>query len=246
MENKAYYEDEIEIDLLRLLYALRDKIWWIVAAAVTAACCAIAITYFFITPSYESTSTILVLSKETTLTSLADLQLGSQLTQDYKVLITSRPVLQAVVDDLELDMNYKAFKSCIEITNPEDTRILKLTVTMPSPVLAKAAVDKLASEASEFIGDKMEVTPPKVIEEGEVPVTRSSPSYRKNAILGFVLGAVLVCGIVVVLELLNDSIMTEDDITRYLNLPTLAVVPERGGYEHSRTKKRMKKDRKAE
>lgn len=246
MENKAYYEDEIEIDLLRLFYALRDKIWWIVAAAVTAACCAIAITYFFITPSYESTSTILVLSKETTLTSLADLQLGSQLTQDYKVLITSRPVLQAVVEDLELDMDYKAFKSCIKITNPEDTRILKLTVTMPSPVLAKAAVDKLASEASEFIGDKMEVTPPKVIEEGEVPVARSSPSYRKNAMLGFVLGAVLVCAVVVVLELLNDSIMTEEDITRYLNIPTLAVVPERGSYEHSKSKMLIKKDRKAE
>ena len=64
-----------------------------------------------------------VLSKETTLTSLADLQIGSQLTQDYKVMITSRPVLQQVITDLNLEYDYEEFKEELIIENPKDTRI---------------------------------------------------------------------------------------------------------------------------
>ena len=69
-----------------------------------------------------------VLSKETTLTSLADLQIGSQLTQDYKVMITSRPVLQQVITDLNLEYDYEEFKEELIIENPKDTRILQLSI----------------------------------------------------------------------------------------------------------------------
>ena len=49
----------------------------------------------------------------------------------------------------------------------------------------------------------------------------------KNAMVGFLAGAFLVCVIIVVLELLNDTIQKEDDIERYLGIPTLAVIPEK-------------------
>lgn len=241
MENKVYQEEEIEIDLLRLVHALLDRIWMIILVAVIFAFGAAAFTKFLIAPTYESTSTMLVLSKETTLTSLADLQLGSQLTQDYKVLITSRPVLQAVIDNLELDMEYTDLEKNIKIVNPDDTRILEITVTMPDPEMAAAVVNELSQEASEYIGDKMEVTQPKIIEDGEVPLKKSAPSTAKNTILGFLLGTFLMCGIIVVLELLNDSIKTEEDIERYLGLPTLAVVPKRGCNEKGKSRKRKAK-----
>ena len=90
-----------------------------------AACGAAGYTEFFVNPTYTSTSTMLVLTKETTLASLADLQLGSQLTKDYTVLITSRPVLEEVIENLDLDMNYKILRGSITIDNPADTRISK-------------------------------------------------------------------------------------------------------------------------
>ena len=70
--------------------------------------------------------------------------------------------------------------------------------------------------------------PPKIIEDGELPIYKTSPSMSKNVMLGFLLGAVLVAGIVVVLELLDDTIQSEEDIEQYLGIPTLAVVPELG------------------
>lgn len=224
MGNKVYEE---EIDLGWLLYALLRKLWLIIAVAVVCACGTAGYTQLRIEPTYTSTSTMLVLTKETTLTSLADLQLGTQLTKDYTVLITSRPVLNEVIENLDLDMNYKSLRSKIAIQNPEDTRILEISVTTNNPEQAKAIVDELASVSSTFIGDKLEVTPPKIIEEGESTGIKTGPSIMKNTAIGFVAGAFLVCLVIVVLEILNDTIQTEEDIEKYLEIPTLAVIPQR-------------------
>ena len=170
---KTHDDDEVEIDLRELFYALKKHILFILAALLAGAVIAGAATKIFITPVYSATSTMLVLTKETTLSSLADLQIGSQLTKDYNILITSRTVLQDVVDELNLDMDYKALKGCITVDNPTDTRILSITATNTDPEMAKKIADTLAKTSADFIGDKMEVTSPKIIEEGEVPTDES-------------------------------------------------------------------------
>lgn len=225
MEKTTTNDDTI--DLMRLLFALKRRIWLILAVGLIFAFGAAAYTRFLVTPVYTSSSTMLVLTKETTLASVADLQLGTQLTKDYSVLIQSRPVLEKTIENLGLDMSYQALRGSISITNPEDTRILSISVNHSDPEMAKAIADELASVSSAYIGDKMEVTPPKIIEEGEVPTSKTSPSMRKNTVMGFLAGAVLVCAVVVVLELLNDSIYTEEDVEKYLGLSTFAVVPDK-------------------
>ena len=87
---KVHDEDEMQIDLRELLFALKKRILIIFAAFLGGAAVAAAYTQLMVTPLYSSTAKLLVLSKETTLTSLADLQLGSQLASDYSVLLTSR------------------------------------------------------------------------------------------------------------------------------------------------------------
>lgn len=225
MEKTTTNDDTI--DLMRLLFALKRRIWLILAVGLIFAFGAAAYTRFLVTPVYTSSSTMLVLTKETTLASVADLQLGTQLTKDYSVLIQSRPVLEKTIENLGLDMSYQALRGSISITNPEDTRILSISVNHSDPETAKTIADELASVSSAYIGDKMEVTPPKIIEEGEVPTYKTSPSMRKNTVMGFLAGAVLVCAVVVVLELLNDSIYTEEDVEKYLGLSTFAVVPDK-------------------
>ena len=101
--------------------------------------------------------------------------------------------------------------------------------TMPAhPVMAKTIVDEIAQTASGYIGSIMEMVPPKIVEEGQVPEYQSSPSVKRNAALGGIVGAVLVCGVLTLLVILNDTIRTEEDVERYLGLTTLALVPERG------------------
>lgn len=235
-----YRNREDEIDLKELFFALKKKAWLIIVAGLLMGCIAAGWSKFMMTPMYSSTSSVLVLSKETTLTSLADLQLGSQLANDYKVLITSRPVLEEVIENLGLSMGDKELKAAIAVENPTDTRILNLTVSNPDPILACEIVDELAEVSSAYIGDKMEVTPPKIIETGEVALYPNSPNIKKNALLGVLAGVVAAAGIITVLNVMNDTVRTEEDIARYLNLSTFAVVPDKAQEKRTQPKKNRK------
>lgn len=224
-------QDEVEIDLLEILKALKKKFMLILAAGLLAGCISGAFTHFMLTPSYKSTSSMLVLSKETTLTSLADLQLGSSLTSDYTVLLNSTPVLQQVIKNLGLkEISDEDLRKKITVENPSDSRILEITVEDSDPVLAKKLVDEIADVASDFIGDKMEVIPPKIIEEGKIPVVRSSPSLKKNMLLGLIFGIFVCSAVVAVYAIMDDTLKTEDDVIRYLDTSVLASVPDRKDY----------------
>lgn len=244
MEKVYGTEDEIEIDLWEIFFALRARIWVILLALILGGGIGTAYSKVILTPKYSSTSMVYILSKETTLTSLADLQLGSQLAKDYKVLVTSRPVLQEVIDTLELDMGYGELKGGLVLNNPADTRILSISIEDPDPARAKAIVDSVAKISAKHIGDIMEITPPKIIEEGIVSSVKSSPHTAKNAVMGGLAAAMLVCGLVVLQVILNDTIRTEEDVEKYLGLSVLASVPERDEEREQHTGKRKKKRKK--
>ena len=238
---KNIYDDEIEIDLREVFFAIRRKFLVIIATGLFFGCLACIFTKFFMTPVYTSTSSMLVLTKETTLASLADLQMGSQLTNDYRILITSRPVLEEVIGNLNLDTDYKTLTEDITVENPSDTRILNISVDNHDAELAAEIVNEISSVSSEFIGDKMEVTPPKIIEKGEIPTLKSGPSMTKNTLLGILIGLLISGGIVVVMIIMDDTIKCEDDIEKYLGIPMLASVPDRKDYISTGRKNKNKK-----
>ncbi len=248
--------DNDVIDLREVYFALKKKILLILAAGLIGSCLYGAYTAFFMEPLYTSTSSVLVLSKETTLTSIADLQLGTQLAADYQVLIKSTSVMEDVADlqlgtqlaadyqvlikstsvmedvieDLDLKMSADKLRESISITNPTDTRILEVSVINTDGALAKKIADKVVEVASEYIGDKMEVIPPKVIEKGKIPTVQTSPSMSKNVMMGFLLGIALCGGIICALTIMDDSIKSEDDMEKYLGIAVLASVPDRKDY----------------
>ena len=241
MENNIYEdrnENEIEIDVLELLFVFKKKAWVIILAALAGCLGSGIYSKMILKPVYTSTSMVYVLSKETTLTSLADLQIGSQLTKDYSVMITSRPVLEQVIENQGLNLSYTQLKNMIRISNPADTRILNMSVSDTDPVRAKAIVDAVAKASSDYIGDIMEMIPPKIIENGVVPSVPTSPNIKKNAALG---------GLAISLQvIMNDTIRSEEDVSRYLGISVLAAIPENGEAENNPLvqKNKRKKSRK--
>ncbi len=245
MENTR--DDELEIDLKQIFYVLKEKMLLIIAMGLLFACLSCVATKLLITPTYRSTSSMLLLT-ENGLESVSDVQMGTQLTKDYSVLITSRPVLDETVKNLKLEMTYEELKEKISVENPEGTRILNITVEDSEPKMTQKIVNEVASISSQFIGEKMEVKAPKIIDEGQLPTKKSSPNMKKNAVLGLFLGLLLSAGAFVVIAIMDDTIKSEEDIEKYLGLSTLTSVPDRKDYinekKHGKKKKKSKKGRK--
>lgn len=248
MENRN--DEELEIDLRSIFLAMKQRVLVIIASALLLGCVSCLFTMLFITPKYSSSATMLVLPREDNTTAVSELQAGTQLTNDYAVLLTSRPVLESVINELSLDMTYQQLNGTITVENPQDTRLLQITVENPDPEAARDIVNQLAATASAYIGDNMEVEAPKVIEQGEIPTERTSPNMKKMALLGLAAGLILSMGIIALKTILDDTVKTEDDITRYLNISTLASVPDRKDFisnkgKKTRGKKKNSKKRKS-
>ena len=237
-------EHEDEIDLVELFFLLKRKIWIILAAGLILATATGIFTKFCIKPMYSSTAKLYILSQSTSITSLADLQIGTSLTKDYVQLVQSRPVVEDVIANLNLNRTYEEVLSQMTFENPADTRILVITAEDNDPVLAKDMVDEFAAVAGKSISKIMKADEPSVVELGYVSEKPVSPNLLKNIAIGFLLGVFLAAAIIIVLNLIDDTVKSPEDIEKYLGLNTLTSIPLREGEQKTSRFKLSKKNRK--
>jgi len=164
-------------------------------------------------------------SSSTSLTSLADIQIGSSLTKDFVQLVQSKPVADKVVKNLNLDCDYVELLKQMTFTNPQDTRILVITCHDNNPVLAKQIADEFAEVSRIHLSEIMKTEAPTIAEYGTVAENPISPSLRKNVAIGGAAGFALMCAIYIVLFIIDDTVKTAEDIEKYLGLNTLTAIP---------------------
>ena len=235
---------EDTIDLVALFYLYLGHIWQILACLVLGAVAAFAVTYFLIKPQYTASSKIYILSASNdSVVNLSDLQVGAQLTKDYQELLLSRPLLEEVINNLSLPTSYAQLQNSINITNTSDTRILKITVTTTDPQQSADIANELVDQAIIYLPRIMETDPPNVVEQAIVPTHKSSPSYSKNVIMGGMIFVVLYCAILTIQFLMNDTLVTPDDIERNFGVQPLATIPEGnlGSFNRVASNKKKKK-----
>ena len=244
MENQFESDNQIEIDLKDLIIELLNNWKWIVLTMILVGGIAFSTSKFLMTPKYESTSELYVLSKSTSITSLADIQAGTSLTNDYMVVVVERPVIEQVIQNLALNETYKTMLDKITVENPTNSRILQITITDENPNRAKAIADEVARVAATFIAAKMDQDPPTIIHEGYADGVPVSPSVIKNTIIGVILGALVVIAIILISYVFNDTIMTPEDVEKKLGINILGTLPleeaEDDGDERLRKKKNKK------
>lgn len=222
---RAAEQDEDTIDLLELALGLLEHWKLIAVTAVTGAVLMALYTFFLVTPMYKATATIYVVSRNDSVLNFSDLQAGSELTSDYIKVFEMWEVHEKVISNLDLDYTYTNMASMLSVTNTSDTRMLDITVTNPDPEEAAAIANEYADVGAKYISEKMKTDEPTLMSSARVPENPFSPNKAKNILLGFVVGFVLACGVVVVRILLDDTYKTAEDIRKYAGLVVLASVP---------------------
>ena len=243
-------QQDTEIDLLLLLRVLLSKIWIIAIAAVVLGIGAFIFSAFVLPKQYQSTAQMYIISRQNEgTTTYSDLQTSTQLVKDYKVLVTSRPVLEQVIGNLGLDMTTSQLESCITVSSATDSRVLTLAVTSSDPYMSKMIVDSLADVSAERICSVMQLDGANIFEYGNIPTSPASPSVKKYTMIGILLGIVLSSAVIIIIYLVDDTIKTSDDITEYLELSTLALIPiaeeEYDGYGSSKKKTNKNKSKRS-
>lgn len=236
--------DEIVIDLRAVFQAIIQKIWLIIACAVVGGILAGIYTTAFVTPTYSASSMIYIYSKTTSITSLADLQIGSQLAVDFQIVAKTREVMESVIEKLDLNTTYEELLGHVNIYSPTSSHILRIDVTHTDPYAAADISNAVADELRERIADVMNTDMPSMVERAVVPQWQSSPNLSGNVISAALVVGFISAAVIAVMNLLDDTIKTDADIARYLGLNTLAMIPQDRSRKQENNDKRKKNSRK--
>ena len=220
-------EEETEIDLIDLAWALLDNIHCIVLCFLIGAVIMNAYSYFLVRPTYKSTAKMYVVSaSKNSVVDLDALNIGTSLTADYEQLMLSYPVLEQVINKLNLDMDSDTLAKMITLENPTDTRILNINVVSTDPKNARDIANTLMDVSVDYLPKTMSTNAPNVAQKAKLADHKDGPSYTKYTMIGALAGAFLYCMYLVVKYLMDDTIHTADDMEKYFDIVPLAVIPD--------------------
>ena len=224
-----------ELDIVELLYALKNKVVYIVISVVAFAIVGLIYSQFFITPMYKS-STSFVLSKSvntgaeidnssTEAITTNDITLNSKLVSTYSEIIKSKTVAKEVIASLGLDMSVSRFIGSISVSTKSDTELIVITVSNENPQLAADIANSLAEVFRDKVNDIYNIDNLSVIDIAEPDSVPYNISTVKNILLFAIVGLVLACGIIFVIVYFDDTIKDEKDVEALLSTPVIASIP---------------------
>lgn len=224
MNNKEV--NAVDIDVLFLLKTIWRKKFLILLTALFGAGIAFVHSSLLVTPQYDSTTRIYVVSQNVEagagLTNQA-LQAGTYLVKDYKEIILSQDVLSQVKSELNLR---GSLKSKVSVSIPLDTRIVSISVRDADPKEAARIANSLRTFAAKKIIEVTKVKDVTTLEEAVPADYPSTPNIRRNILVGLLAGSVLAMSLVLVVETLDDRVKRPQDIEEVLEMPLLGVVPD--------------------
>ena len=218
----------IEIDILYLLKKLWQKKVLIFFSALLFGTVALVFSAFVVKPTYTSSTRIYVANQTAGTNNLTaqDLQAGSYLVNDYKEIIISDSVLSDVINREGLTMAEGDLRGMIQVSIPNDTRIITISVNSKDPQDAQQLANSVREIAAEKIKVVTKVEDVTTIEEAKVPTSPSSPNIKRNVMLGALVGGFIAVAFVLLLEVLDDRVRRPEDVEEALGLVLIGVVPD--------------------
>lgn len=217
--------DNSEIDLKELFLYLLSKAVPIVLVSLLLGVLAFCYSRFYVEPEYEASSGIFIVSSSGSVLSYTDLQLSSSLTEDYAEIAKTRSVAEKVIEATGVDMDYEELQNYLTVTNPSDTKILYFTIRYTDAEIATQLANAYAEVLQTEIVEIMNIDKPTIFQRAIVNNEKVAPSNAKYAAVGFAIGFVVMCGIYIVIHLMDDTVTTQEEVETLFGMKTLAAIP---------------------
>ncbi len=220
-----------EISISDLINILKSRWISLLVVGILVAAISFAYSSFFIVPQYRATAQMFVDTRressdgKDTYIQSSHITAAKELASTYVYIIKTNTVLNAVINDLGLDMSYSALSSKISVSVVDETQILKVNVTDENKDRALKIAQKLVELTPTIINAKIDSGKLILIDDPAVSKNPVSPNIANNTLIGFLVGVVALYTFYIVSYLLDNKIKSVDDIQRVLDLPVLGVIP---------------------
>lgn len=217
-----------EIDLKSIIQSLLRRWWIILISLVVCSGAAIFWSYYYLVPIYEANTTLYVGKnvEHNGQIATSDLYLGTALISDYREIARSRLVAYAVIKELGFsNISADYIISKIGVSQKGETRVIQISARDANPKFAMDLANKVAEVFQKQVVEIMKVEIVMILDKAELPRWPISPNKKKNVMMGFILGLGLGVGVVLLIEFLDNTIKTPEDVAKYVDLPVIGTIP---------------------
>lgn len=216
------------VDLGKIFRLVVKNIWGITLSAVLIAGLMLGYVAAFVTPTYQAEVTMYInnSSNKSGYINASDLSVALKLVTTYVNIVKSDSVLDQVIDVLDLDMTSNQVRSMLTAEALDETEMFRVRITHADPEMAAMIANTIGEIAPKKITEIIDGSSAKIVDMAKVPTGRASPNYLNTLIIGLIVGGLLSAVFVVVRDVLDVRIKTEEDLAEISDAPVLGVIPD--------------------
>ncbi len=189
----------------------------------------------FVTPMYTSSTTLVLVGTEsandtetqqTESITTTDITINSKLVSTYRELVKSKSILGQVISNLGIQIDEEELRKHIEVTAVEDTELIEISVSDENPTYAAKIANEIANVFREKIaGEIYKINNVYIVDQAEVASEPSNVNHLKSVVIFAFIGAVVAVMYVLIANMLDTTIKTQEDIEKMIKIPVLASIP---------------------
>ena len=222
-----------EIDLKELFEIFWHKKAQIILIILIFMVIGIIYTVGFVTPMYSSSTTLVLAGtassteeqSQNTITT-ADLSINSQLVSTYSELVKSNNILGQVISNLGINIDAEELRQNVQVTSVEDTELIEITVSNENPEYAARIANEIASVFEEKIAKEIyNINNVHIVDEAVAETEPSNVNHAKDIVIFAFIGVVVAVMYVLIANMLDTTVKTQEDIEKSIKIPVLASIP---------------------
>lgn len=220
--------DNNDIKLNEIFYVMAKRKSIIIVITLVFTIIAGVMSFFIMPPVYESKVTVIVGKADSAIISSEqynDVMMYQNLTKTYSAIAVSSSITSKAAEKLGNGMTSVKLGKLIAVTPETGTQIIDITAQANN---AQDALNEVTALSNSFVANAKDVYSAGKItfmDKGELPKSAIKPRKSINMAIAFVLGLMISIGVSFLLEYMDSTLKTPEDIKKYLDLPVLGTIP---------------------